>query len=217
MGYTLGNKGVFMIRFLQGTLLAADDRGLVLLTPGGVGYEVAVPTSVLAALPATGGEVSLHVHTQVAEKAIDLFGFMESDDLELFRTLISIDKLGPKKAMAILSMFDAEHLREVAFREDAAALSTVPGIGPKSAKQILWHLKDKVNKLGTGAGSARSKGDKLPGMRGEYLDTLAGLKGLGYSEDEVRPMIMEIFDAEPDLDAAGAIRAVLKKIAAARS
>lgn len=205
-----------MIGFLQGTLLSADEKGLVLLTPGGVGYEVAAPTSVIAKLPGSGGDVTLFVHTQVAEKAIDLYGFLEKDDLDLFRTLISIDKLGPKKAMAILSMFDAEHLREIAFREDVTMLSTVPGIGPKSAKQILWHLKDKVNELASTAVRTKSSAQQT-GPQGEYMDTLAGLKGLGYSEDEVRPMIIEIFDAEPDLDAAGAIRAVLKKIAAARS
>lgn len=204
-----------MIAYLQGTLLSADEKGLVLLTSGGVGYEVSAPTSVIAKLPGKGGEVVLFVHTQVAEKAIDLFGFLTSDDLDLFRTLISIDKLGPKKAMAILSMFDAEHLREIAFREDVTMLSTVPGIGPKSAKQILWNLKDKVDKLH--AVATTSKVSAPQGPQGEYLDTLAGLKGLGYAEDEVRPMIIEIFDNEPDLEAAGAIRAVLKKINAARS
>ncbi len=205
-----------MIGYLQGTLLSADEKGLVLLTPGGVGYEVAAPTSVIAKLPGKGRDVALFIHTQVAEKAIDLFGFLESDDLDLFRTLISIDKLGPKKALAILSMFDAEHLREIAFREDVTMLSRVPGIGPKSAKQILWNLKDKVNKLTPVTGKAKV-GTASQGPQGEYLDTLAGLKGLGYAEEEVRPMIIEIFDAEPDLDAAGAIRAVLKQIAAARS
>ena len=206
-----------MIGYLRGTLLSADDKGLLLLTPGGVGYEVAAPTSVLAALPGKGGEVALFVHTQVAEKAIDLFGFLESDDLDLFRTLISIDKLGPKKAMAILSMYDAGHLREIAFREDVNMLSRVPGIGPKSAKQILWNLKDKVNSLGTPAAGAARSSEPVRGPQGEYLDTLAGLKSLGYAEEEIRPMIIETFDAEPDLDAAGAIRAVLKKINAARS
>lgn len=205
-----------MIGYLQGKLLSANEKGLVLLTPGGVGYDVAAPTSVLAKLPGKGGEVAMFIHTQVAEKAIDLFGFLEADDLELFRTLISIDKLGPKKALAILSMYDAEHLREIAFREDVTMLSRVPGIGPKSAKQILWHLKDKVKDLTPVTGSA-SAAPKVQGPQGEYLDTLAGLKGLGYAEEEVRPMIMEIFDAEPDLDATGAIRAVLKKINAARS
>ncbi|QJB58257.1 Holliday junction branch migration protein RuvA [Pseudodesulfovibrio sp. zrk46] len=205
-----------MIGYLQGTLLSANEKGLVLLTPGGVGYEVAAPTSVIAKLPGKGGEVELFIHTQVAEKAIDLFGFIEADDLDLFRTLISIDKLGPKKAMAILSMFDAEHLREIAFREDVTMLSRVPGIGPKSAKQILWNLKDKVKNLAPATGKA-TVAAAPHGPQGEYLDTLAGLKGLGYAEEEVRPMIMEIFEIEPDLDAAGAIRAVLKKINAARS
>lgn len=206
-----------MIGFLQGTVLSANEKGLVLLTPGGVGYDVAAPTSVVAKLPGKGGEVEMYIHTQVAEKAIDLFGFLEPDDLELFRTLISIDKLGPKKALAILSMFDAEHLREIAFREDVNMLSRVPGIGPKSAKQILWNLKDKVNKLTPTTGKGAGTATKQQGPQGEYLDTLAGLKGLGYAEEEVRPMIMEVFDDEPDLDAAGAIRAVLKKINAARS
>ncbi len=206
-----------MIGYLQGKLLSANEKGLVLLTPGGVGYDVAAPTSVIAKLPGRGGEIEMFVHTQVAEKAIDLFGFLEADDLELFRTLISIDKLGPKKALAILSMFDAEHLREIAFREDVTMLSRVPGIGPKSAKQILWNLKDKVNKLTPTTGKVKSSSAAPQGPQGEYLDTLAGLKGLGYSEEEVRPMIMEVFEDEPDLEAAGAIRAVLKKINAARS
>ncbi|AMK11229.1 MAG: Holliday junction branch migration protein RuvA [Pseudodesulfovibrio sp.] len=203
-----------MIGYLKGELLSADERGLLLLTPGGVGYEVAAPTSVLAKLPAKGGEVRLFVHTQVGEKAIDLFGFLDADDLDLFRTLISIDKLGPKKAMAILSMFDAAHLREIAYREDVTTLSTVPGIGPKSAKQILWNLKDKVDKL-TPVTTRAAAGPQGP--QGEYLDALAGLKGLGYSEDEARPLLLDVLDEEPDLDAAGAIRAVLKKINAARS
>jgi len=204
-----------MIGYLQGTVLSADEKGLVVLTPGGVGYEVAAPTSVIAKLPGKGGEIEIFIHTQVAEKAIDLFGFLTADDLDLFRTLISIDKLGPKKAMAILSMFDADHLREIAFREDVTMLSTVPGIGPKSAKQILWNLKDKVDKLKPATGAAIASAPQGP--QGEYLDTLAGLKGLGYAEDEVRPMIIDVFDQEPDLDAAGGIRAVLKKINAARS
>jgi len=205
-----------MIGYLQGKLLSADEKGLLLLTPGGVGYEVAAPTSVIAKLPGKGGAVELFIHTQVGEKAIDLFGFLEADDLDLFRTLISIDKLGPKKAMAILSMYDADHLREIAFREDVDMMSRVPGIGPKSAKQILWHLKDKVSKLSQTTAKA-TVGTAQKGPQSEYLDTLAGLKGLGYSEEEIRPLIMEVFDNEPDLDAAGAIRAVLKKINAARS
>ena len=204
-----------MIGYLHGELLSVGETGLVLLTPGGVGYEVAAPTSVLAKLPGRGKEVRLYVHTQVGEKAIDLFGFLEADDLDLFRTLISIDKLGPKKALAILSMFDAAHLREIAFREDVTTLSTVPGIGPKSAKQILWNLKDKVDKLTASTAKAQSA---PAGTAGRIPGYPCGAQGVGLlGEDEIRPMMIDTFDEEPDLDAAGAIRAVLKKINAARS
>lgn len=208
-----------MIAYLEGRLVGFDDSSLVLLTPGGVGYEVSAPTTVLSKLPKRGEEVQLHIHTAVAEKAIDLYGFASADDLKLFRTLISIDKLGPKKALAILSKFDAPHLREIAFREDVDTLSTVPGIGPKSAKQILWFLKEKVDKLGTsGQGTTIPVKDVAPsGPQGQYFDALAALKNLGYAEEEVRPFLQKIFQEEPDLDAAAAIRGVLKKIAKARS
>lgn len=202
-----------MIAYLKGTLLEKDESGLTLLTPGGVGYRVAAPTSVVAALPGPGGEAELFVHTIVGEKAIDLYGFLDAEERTLFRTLISIDKLGPKKAMAILSSFDAERLREIAFREDDKTLATVPGIGPKSAKQILWFLKDKVK----GLGEFKARVGAPEGAAGsEFLDALAGLANLGYSDEEARPLLKEIFEAEPDLDATGAVRQVLKRIASTR-
>ncbi|WP_147820603.1 Holliday junction branch migration protein RuvA [Salidesulfovibrio onnuriiensis] len=210
-----------MIAYLEGRVLEVTEAGLILLTPGGVGYEVAAPVSVLSKLPGKGQEVQLYIHTAVAEKAIDLYGFLTFEDLEVFRTLISIDKLGPKKAMAILGQFDADHLREIAFREDADTLATVPGIGPKSARQILWNLKDKVDKLATArlkaAPAKGGRADRRQGPQGEYFDALAGLKNLGYSEEEARPLLKDIFDEEPEIDAATAIRGALKKIAAART
>ena len=209
-----------MIAYLEGRLLEFTDRTCVVVTGGGVGYEVAVPTSVLAALPPVGGEVRLFAHTVVREDALELYGFLTHDEREVFRTLISIDKLGPKKALAILSHFDAAQLRDIAFREDAAMLATVPGIGPKSSKQILWFLKDKIEALGKMVVAAKGAAPAAGAQRGEYgefLDALAGLRSLGYSEDEIRPMLRDIFDEEDDLDAAGAIRIALKKIAAARS
>ncbi|MGE4470647.1 MAG: Holliday junction branch migration protein RuvA [Desulfovibrio sp.] len=202
-----------MIAYLKGIVVEKDDTGLTLLTAGGVGYHVAAPTSVLAALPAPGGEAELHVHTNVAEKAIDLYGFLEAEERRLFRTLISIDKLGPKKALAILSHFDPERLREIAYREDDKALATVPGIGPKSAKQILWFLKDKM----AGMAEFKARVAAPEGVAGsEFMDALAGLANLGYSEEESRPLLKEIFESEPDLDAAGAIRQTLRRIASAR-
>jgi len=204
-----------MIAYLEGRLLEVTGKGCVLLTPGGVGYELALPTSALSTLPQKGAQVCLFTHLIVREEALDLYGFTTSDDRNLFRLLIGIDKLGPKKALAILSHFSPDHLRELVLRADAAMLATVPGIGPKSAKEIMWKLGDKI--AGMKGGPAVVAAAPQEGPRGEYFDALSGMKALGYTEDEARPMVQEIFAAEPDLDASAAIRVALKRIAAAKS
>ncbi len=203
-----------MIAYLEGRLLDLTAKGCVVVTPGGVGYELALPSTALVSLPQKGGEVQLFTHMIVREDALDLYGFTTRDDRDLFRLLIGIDKLGPKKALSILSHFRPEHLRELVLREDADMLATVPGIGPKSAREIMWKLKDKVAGIKTGPTLAQTPQDA---PQSEYFDALQGMKALGYTEDEARPMVKEIFEAEPDIDASGAIRVALKKIAAARS
>ena len=203
-----------MIAYLEGRLLDISGKGCVLLTPGGVGYELALPSTTLAILPQKGAEVRLFTHMIVREDALDLYGFATADDRDLFRLLIGIEKLGPKKALSILSHFKPEHLRELVLREDADMLATVPGIGPKSAREIMWKLKDKVTGIKSGP-TLSATPQNAP--QGEYFDAIAGMKALGYTEDEARPMIKEIFEAEPDIDASSAIRVALKKIAAARS
>jgi Holliday junction DNA helicase RuvA len=203
-----------MIAYLEGRLLEITGKGCVVVTPGGVGYELALPSTALVALPQKGGQVQLFTHMIVREDALDLYGFITRDDRDLFRLLIGIDKLGPKKALSILSHFSPEHLREITLREDADMLATVPGIGPKSAREIMWKLKDKVAGIKTGPTLAATPQDA---PQGEYFDALMGMKALGYTEDEARPMVREIFEAEPDIDASSAIRLALKKIAAARS
>jgi Holliday junction DNA helicase RuvA len=107
-----------MIAYLSGTLLTPTDRGCILVTPGGVGYEVALSTRGRAALPAKGGELSLTVRTIVREDAIELFGFSSLEERAVFDTLLSISKLGPKTGLAILSIFTPEELRTLVLRED---------------------------------------------------------------------------------------------------
>ena len=203
-----------MIAYIEGRLLDVSGKGCVVVTPGGVGYELALPSSALVALPQKGGEVRLFTHLIVREEALDLYGFAAKDDRDLFRLLIGIDKLGPKKALAILSHFRPDHLRELVLREDADTLATVPGIGPKSAREIMWKLKDKVAGIKSGPLTA---GSAAEAPQSEYFDALSGMKALGYTEDEARGMMQGIFEAEPDIDASSAIRAALKKIAAARA
>ncbi len=199
-----------MIAYIHGKLLEATDRSCIILTPGGVGYELFLTLSAISTLPVSGSEIAFYVHSVVREDAFDLYGFPCFDDREVFRTLISIDRLGPKKALAILSQFAPKELQDIVFREDVKTMSIVPGIGPKSARQILWSLKDKMETLKSA--SVRSGACPVEGDRSEFLDALSGLRNLGYGDDEVRELLKEIFDEEADLDAGGAIRMALKKI-----
>lgn len=201
-----------MIAFLAGALHTATDRGCILVTPGGVGYEVALTTRGRAELPAKGAALSLVVRTIVREDAIELFGFSSLEERAAFDTLLTISKLGPKTALAILSIFSPEDLRSLVLREDVEALTMVPGIGKKSAQRIFVELKYKLE-----PGQAAATVPDLPGAAASvFRDALAGLTNLGYEEREARSALEEILAAEPDLDVAAALRAALKRFARAR-
>ena len=206
-----------MIAYVSGTVLEAGDKSCTLLTPGGVGYEIFAAGPALAGLPRSGEEAALYVQTVVREDAIELYGFATAEERRLFGVLLSIPKLGPKKAQAVLAAFPPDALRDIAAREDVAALATVSGIGKKSAQQILFDLKFKL-KDEVFAPRAAQSGPAPAGQAGsEFRDALAGLAGLGYADEEVRPLLAEVFENEPEIDAASAIRLCLKQIAASRS
>lgn len=201
-----------MIAYLTGTLFTPTDRGCILVTPGGVGYEVALTTRGRAGLPAKGQPLELMVRTIVREDAIELFGFSSLEERAAFDTLLTISKLGPKTALSILSSFTPEELRTLVLREDVDALTLVPGIGKKSAQRIFVELKYKLDL----AGEAAVPADLPGGAATRFKDALAGLTNLGYDEREVRPVLEEVFAAEPDLEVGSALRAALKRFAKAR-
>lgn len=184
----------------------------LLLTPGGVGYTVQAAGSVLERLPEPGHELSLYVHTVVREDALELYGFFSRSEQETFVQLIAVSKLGPKTALAILSVFDPRELGNVVQTENVQSLTRVPGIGPKSAKRIIWELKDKLQPLSS---EFQGPSTETPAGQSVFADALAGLVHLGYSDTEVRPVLSEIMNNEPELMTGEAIRAVLKRMAGA--
>ncbi|MGE4297575.1 MAG: Holliday junction branch migration protein RuvA [Desulfovibrionaceae bacterium] len=200
-----------MIAYIEGRLLEQSEDACVVLTPGGVGYELYLTGPLLARLPARGEEVQYYVADVVREDAYDLYGFGTWDERETFLTLISISKLGPKTGVALLSHFTPDELRRVVANEDPLALTVVSGIGKKTAQHIFLELKYKLKAGGVpGAATPASLG------AGVFRDALAGLVNLGYAEDEVRPVLEKLLQAEPDLDVSGALRAALKEMAKAR-
>lgn len=203
-----------MIGYLRGTVLVRRERSVVLLTSGGVGYEVNLTLTGAAGLPLVGQALELYVHTAVREDAIELYGFAGLDDRDAFELLLGISRLGPKTALSILSCFDAAGLRELAIRDDVAGLARVPGIGKKSAQRIFVELKYRFE----GASGPGANPAAPPGVGpGVLRDAVAGLANLGYDESEAARVVRAVLEAEPDLDVAQTLRQALKRLARERT
>ncbi len=203
-----------MIGYIEGRLLARRERFAIVLTPGGVGYELELPDPVAAGLPAAGGTCALYVHTVVREDALELFGFASLDDRETFRLLLGITKLGPRTALAILSCFSTDDLARLVATGDMEALTRVPGIGKKSAQRIFIELTYKLE--GRSAAVAPLAAPAGPGG-GVLADVVAGLTNLGYADADARRVAASALEAEPDLDVAAALRQALKRLASEKS
>lgn len=131
-----------MIGSLRGEIIEKEDDGF-LIDVSGVGYYVQTPTTLLDVLD-VGVKTQIFTHLHVREQELTLFGFPNKEELELFRTLLKVQGIGPKVALAILSHIPAETLRPAIARGEAELLARVPGIGPKKARQIVFQLKDKI-------------------------------------------------------------------------
>jgi Holliday junction DNA helicase RuvA len=193
-----------MIAYLEGTVLRRDEESCILLTQGGVGYQVHLTAGGLSSLPGAGDTARLFVHTLVREDALVLYGFLSWEEREAFETLIAAPKLGPRTALAMLGCYTPGELAACIAREDVASLTRVPGIGAKTAKRLLLDLKDKLV-----SSAPLLPGRAAPAVSAES-DCAAALVSLGYGRHEVDEVVRTVFDEEPDLDAGSAIRKALK-------
>lgn len=171
-----------MIGHLRGTILTKNSS-IFTIDVSGVGYNVAVSShahDILSKVDASE-TVSLFTHLAVRENAMDLYGFLDSEELSFFEMLIGISGIGPKGALAILSLATPETLRQSIAQNDKTYLTKVSGIGKKTAEKVILELKDKLGKID-------SRGTDL---RGE-TDAVEALKSLGYSIAEAREALNDI-------------------------
>jgi Holliday junction DNA helicase RuvA len=133
-----------MIAFVKGSIedIAEDN---VILDTGGIGYNIKISGQTVAALPGIGKEVKLYTYTCVREDAFLLYGFLSRDELEIFKKLITVNGIGPKGGLSILSVMSADDLRFAIMSGDAKAISKAPGIGAKTAGRVILDLKDKIS------------------------------------------------------------------------
>ena len=169
-----------MIAYLTGRV-ARKGAAYALLEVGGVGYKLAMSTGSLSALPAEGDEVTVWTYLYVREDELSLFGFESEEEKETFEQLITVSGVGPKVALATLSALSPGALAQAVSVDDPAMISTVPGIGKKTAQRIILDLKDKlgVPDIGT-PGSARSAG-----AGAALAETTDALLAMGFSAGEV--------------------------------
>lgn len=158
-----------MIASLRGRLLEKEPARVV-IDVHGVGYEVSIPTTTFTALPTPGDEVSLEIHTHVREDTLALYGFSSRQERRVFERLITISGIGPRLAVTILSGGSVDGLVGAIRRGDLARLTSIPGVGKKTAERIVVELKDKLQDLSAEA--------PKPAVES---DVLSALENLGYS------------------------------------
>lgn len=132
-----------MIAFIEGTVVKKTAASVLVATASGLGYEVFVPVISLSKLPANGTQILLHTYLQVKEDGVALFGFLSEEELQVFKLLITVNGIGPKGALGILSGISLDDLRFAVLAEDAKTIAKVPGIGAKTAGKLILELKDK--------------------------------------------------------------------------
>ncbi len=171
-----------MIGSLRGEIIDKQEDKF-LLEVGGVGFEVFAPTSLLDRL-SVGIKTQIFTHLHVREQELTLFGFVDIEEVGLFRTLLKVQGIGPKVGLAILSHIPGETLRQAVAREEAALLARVPGIGPKKARQIIFQLKDKVGLEDIFASTTM--------ITDSDSEVIAALTALGYSVVEAQAALQQI-------------------------
>jgi holliday junction DNA helicase RuvA len=191
-----------MIAFLTGKV-AGKGASACLLDVHGVGFRLAMSTTSLAALPAEGDEVTVHTYLYVREDELSLYGFESLAERELFERLIGVSGVGPKVALAVLSSLAPDTLKGAIAREDVALLSSVPGVGKKTAQRMIIDLKDKLDLPDLGAGAAGVAG---AGAAAEARDALLTM---GFSAAEAA---LALRDAPDGSSAEDAIKHALKRL-----
>ena len=186
-----------MIAFIEGTLVKKTISTAVVSTASGLGYELFVPVTDIQQLPPNGSKVLLHTYLQVKEDGVALFGFLSEEELQIFKLLITVNGIGPKVAIGILSGISLDDLRFAVLAEDTKTIAKIPGIGPKTAGKLVLELKDKFKledaieaKLmqGEAAGSG-SAGNQAAALRDEAAQALAAL---GYSMTEAVKVLRSV-------------------------
>ena len=184
-----------MIAFLNG-ILAEKTPTVAVVDVQGVGYEVFISLSTYDRLPARGEACRLLIHHHIREEAQLLFGFVQAEEKAMFERLITISGVGPKTALSILSGLTVAELSVAIADNDIKRVSTIRGIGKKTAERLIVELRDKVNPLEAMAARTAGGGDPKTAM---LRDAILALTQLGFPQDQARKMAQAALEADPSI------------------
>ncbi len=199
-----------MIGYLKGEVAAIyDDR--IVLENGGIGYNIFMPASSLELIDSVGANIKVYTYLLVREDALLLYGFLTKDDLDLYKMLISVNGIGPKGALALLSVMSADDLRFAILSGDAKTIGKAPGVGPKTAQRVIIDLKDKID-IRTDLSAALSNSDdnvneKMTSAAKE--EAAEALIALGYSRTDAYRAVKSVEDGD---DVESILKSALTKI-----
>lgn len=203
-----------MISFIRG-LVADTTENAVILENNGIGYEIFMTGSSIEQVSRIDGEVKIHTYFQAREDAMQLYGFLSKDDLEMFRLLLNVNGIGPKAALGVLAGLTADELRFAVLSDDIKTISKAPGIGKKTAQKLILELKDKLKledafekKLAHEQEAASVSGFLIHDGRQEAAEALIAL---GYSSTDAMKAVRKVTDVSPD-DVEALLKAALKQL-----
>ena len=201
-----------MISYIKGQLADVETDSIV-IDVSGIGWHIYVPGQMIDRLPAIGETIKVYTYLQVREDAMTLFGFLDKDGLEIFQLLISVNGIGPKAALAILSVMSTDDLRFAIIGDDAKAIAKAPGVGAKIAKRLILELKDKVSL----EDAFSQQSESMPGLQpsdtagGIKEEALLALTALGYSSSEACKALNGIAITE-EMDVESLLKSALKRM-----
>lgn len=202
-----------MISYIKGELADVFEEAIV-VESGNIGYEIRVPMSVVNQLPNVGSDVKIYTYLYVREDALNLYGFLTKDDLNVFKLLITVNGIGPKGALGILSTISPDDLRFAVLSDDVKAIAKAPGIGTKTAGKLILELKDKLKLEDAFEKKLENNKDAL--ITGNSLndnknEAIQALVSLGYSNTEALKAVRQVNITE-DMSVEDILKQSLKKV-----
>ena len=202
-----------MYAYIKG-ILAEITEDAIIVENQGIGYEIAVPGQVFDYLPSVGEEVKIYTYHYVREDAILLYGFLTKEDVRIFKMLIGVSGIGPKGALAILSVLSTDDLRFAILGDDAKAIAKAPGVGAKTAQRVIIELKDKLSledAFEQKLANQVQKAELNPAV-GVKNEAILALTSLGYSQSEALKVVQGI-EISPDDQVEDVLKMALKQMA----